>query len=76
MSLLSQLVIATGATCPSPAEVSGNSVQEMIRGWKDTIEKFKRATHVLIVGGGPVGIEFAGEIAAYHQHAKVLSSCM
>jgi len=65
------LVIATGGVNFSPCEATGNSTVEMIRGWTATMNNIKNSNECVIVGGGPVGIELAGEIAHWHQKVKV-----
>ncbi|KAF7823199.1 apoptosis-inducing factor-like protein A-like [Senna tora] len=52
------LVIATGHTEPVP-----KTRDERINQFKEENEKIKSAKSILIVGGGPTGVELAGEIA-------------
>ncbi|XP_062082551.1 uncharacterized protein LOC133788912 [Humulus lupulus] len=52
------LVIATGHTDPSPKTRS-----EMLNQYQAEYEKINSARSILIVGGGPTGVELAAEIA-------------
>src|SRR6266498_1124717 len=56
-------VIATGSDYPRPAKFDGNNKEEGVKDILEQREALKNAHKVLIVGGGPVGIELAGEIA-------------
>jgi NADH dehydrogenase FAD-containing subunit len=67
------LIVATGSSYPSPMKVdeaafSRNAIEDAIR---NTYEKIKSATRVLVVGGGPVGCEVAAEIAVAYPEKKV-----
>ncbi|GFZ44418.1 hypothetical protein JCM24511_02140 [Saitozyma sp. JCM 24511] len=67
------LVYSTGSIYPFPFRpISGQStlkeIRDSLRGFQDGI---KNASSILIVGGGPTGAEFAGEIAAQHQGKKI-----
>ena len=48
-----------------------NTIGEQLNEMRETNEKFKKSTKVLVVGGGPVGIETAGEIATDFPQIKV-----
>ncbi|KAF0699349.1 Aste57867_10065 [Aphanomyces stellatus] len=67
------LILATGSTYASPIKVAaGAYTREGIeRAVVETAARIKAASSVLIVGGGPVGIEVAGEIAAAYPDKKV-----
>eukprot|EP00301_Raphidiophrys_heterophryoidea_P008564 c13157_g1_i1.p1 GENE.c13157_g1_i1~~c13157_g1_i1.p1 ORF type:complete len:406 (-),score=139.07 c13157_g1_i1:198-1364(-) len=57
------LVIATGSQNPFPAKLEDlNSVKAGIAKYEQMEAVVQRANKILIVGGGPVGVEFAGEI--------------
>lgn len=63
-------VIATGSNYPRPAKFDAENKEE---GTKEIIrqrEAVKNAQKILIVGGGPVGIELAGEIATVYENKK------
>lgn len=58
------IVLATGSTYPYPAktvEIDSDAAKAMLRATRATLE---RARGVLLLGAGPVGLEFAGEIKA------------
>ncbi|WWD18057.1 hypothetical protein CI109_102504 [Kwoniella shandongensis] len=58
-------VIATGSAQPSPMRPSGSwTEQEYIGALKKNQEDLKKAKKIVIVGGGTVGVEFAGEARA------------
>jgi NADH dehydrogenase FAD-containing subunit len=57
------LVIATGAGYSGELiKASGGTAGERSSGLREWAERIRLANHVLIVGGGPVGVEVAGEI--------------
>lgn len=65
--------LVQGSTYPFPFRpISGQStlkeIRDSLRGFQHGI---KNASSILIVGGGPTGAEFAGEIAAQHQGKKI-----
>lgn len=62
-------VIASGAHNKAPVEPpTGAAPHEY---FNNVAAKIAAAKHILVVGGGPVAIELAGEIKAKHSHAKV-----
>lgn len=58
------LVLATGSGYPYPAkpDPASTSVAEQLADLRKTHEELAGAERVLIAGGGPVGLELAGEI--------------
>ncbi|GAB4824623.1 hypothetical protein Ancab_007496 [Ancistrocladus abbreviatus] len=60
------LVIATGHSDPLP-----NSKPERLDQYETDNEKIKAAQSVLIIGGGPTGVELAGEIAVDYPDKRV-----
>ncbi|KAK3319272.1 hypothetical protein B0H66DRAFT_575751 [Apodospora peruviana] len=59
-----QLVLATGARCPTtdvPWKASG-SYEEIKTLLHQSAEKTKAAQHIVVAGGGPTGVETAGEL--------------
>lgn len=59
------LVIATGSSTPSPL-FGFNSDEAFLRDqWRIFREGMKNARHIVISGGGPTGVEVAGEIGEY-----------
>ncbi|KAI8986166.1 FAD/NAD-P-binding domain-containing protein [Trametes punicea] len=55
------LILATGSSWPGPLHFPARDadVRAHINSWRN---KFEKANHVIIVGGGAVGLETAGEI--------------
>ena len=66
------LIVATGSSYPSLFKVNGNVSRNAIEdGIRNTFEKIKSASRVVVVGGGPVGCEVAAEIAVSYPTKKV-----
>lgn len=57
------LVVATGFTTPSPLFTQRTDATEIEAIYKLFQERLKNAATIVIGGGGPVGVETAGEIA-------------
>jgi apoptosis-inducing factor 2 len=57
------VVVATGSTYPFPAKSTLDSAASIAR-YRAVHSELARATRVTLVGAGPVGVEFAGEIAS------------
>ncbi|KAI9501720.1 hypothetical protein GGI25_004364 [Coemansia spiralis] len=58
------LVLATGAANKTPANIFESSVEKAQAQLYKVYENIKSATNILIIGGGAVGVEMAGEIAS------------
>ncbi|KAK9415187.1 putative FAD/NAD(P)-binding domain-containing protein [Seiridium unicorne] len=59
------LVIATGASTPSPL-IGSNGDQELLKSsWKQFRDALPTAKHIVIAGGGPTGVEAAGELGEH-----------
>ncbi|KAI8848136.1 hypothetical protein BC829DRAFT_226909 [Chytridium lagenaria] len=56
------LVIATGAKQGIPARPASLNMEDGVKEMESYAEAIKRSHRILIVGGGPVGVEVAGEI--------------
>ncbi|CAG8534507.1 1725_t:CDS:2, partial [Dentiscutata heterogama] len=65
------LIIATGSNHSKPAKMTADNKEEGIAGIIAQREAVKNANKILIIGGGPVGIELAGEIASVYQDKEV-----
>jgi apoptosis-inducing factor 2 len=65
------LVLATGSSYPFPAKMSANDVEGAKQSIVRLSEKIRAAQRILIVGGGPVGVEFAGEIVGKYPQKTI-----
>ncbi|KAI9696230.1 MAG: hypothetical protein M1836_005783 [Candelina mexicana] len=59
------LVIATGAATPSPLLGLNRDVEYLRESWATFRKALPKAKHIVIAGGGPAGIETAGELGEY-----------
>lgn len=55
-------IIAVGSIGPVPARSEKLSITEMVAEYNEVGEAIANAENIVIVGGGAVGVEFAGEI--------------
>ncbi|CAK4257372.1 unnamed protein product [Aphanomyces euteiches] len=62
------LVLATGSSYTSPIKVANDHVEKAL---EDTANNIRAASSVLVVGGGPVGVEVAAEIACAYSSKRV-----
>jgi apoptosis-inducing factor 2 len=65
------LVIATGADYPEPARFAGTTTEEAVKSFAEHQRKIATAEHVLVVGGGPSGVELSSEIRLARPDARV-----
>jgi NADH dehydrogenase FAD-containing subunit len=65
------LVIATGADYPEPARFTGTTAEEAAKSFAGHQAKVATADHVLVVGGGPSGVELSAEIRLARPEARV-----
>ncbi|CAG8784470.1 601_t:CDS:2, partial [Racocetra fulgida] len=65
------LVIATGSNHSKPAKMVANNKEEGVSEIVAQREAVKNANKILIIGGGPVGIELAGEIASVYSDKEI-----
>lgn len=64
------LILATGSTSSGPCAIPENEddVLPFVNAWR---QKFAKANHVVLIGGGAVGIELAGEVKDLYPTKKV-----
>ncbi|CAK9011650.1 Apoptosis-inducing factor homolog B [Durusdinium trenchii] len=67
------LVLATGAQNNSPAEPGTTALSKdaMVQHFAASREAIKKAKNIVIIGGGVVGVELAGEIKSVHRDTDV-----
>jgi NADH dehydrogenase FAD-containing subunit len=65
------LVLATGSSYPFPARTQHDDVPRAVQQMRLAGERIRQARGVLLVGAGPVGIEFAGEIKSAYPDKPV-----
>ncbi|WWC86048.1 uncharacterized protein L201_000919 [Kwoniella dendrophila CBS 6074] len=65
-------ILATGAQQPTPMRPSADSTKQQ---WEDTLVKtqgeIKQANDIVVIGGGAVGLEIAGEIRSSYPEKKI-----
>jgi NADH dehydrogenase FAD-containing subunit len=59
------LIIATGASTPSPALGLNNDVPQLRSSWAAIRKVLPTAKSIVVAGGGPAGVETAGELGEY-----------
>jgi len=64
-------VVATGSSYTFPAKCTFDDTTQAKEFYGEIADRIKDAASILIIGGGPVGVEFAGEIATEHPGKKV-----
>lgn len=68
------MVIATGSDGPFPGKCGkDSSLANLIKRYEDVTNEIKIAKQIVIVGGGPVGVELAGEIVDTYGEEKQVS---
>jgi NADH dehydrogenase FAD-containing subunit len=64
-------IIATGSEAALPAQFTGTTVGSAAASLQEHQRRIRDAGSVVVVGGGPVGVELAGEIRAIHPDKPV-----
>ncbi|GKT47690.1 oxidoreductase ptaL [Colletotrichum spaethianum] len=59
------VVIATGASTPSPLLGLNHDSQSLRQSWAEFRKALPKAKSIVIAGGGPAGVETAGELGEY-----------
>jgi len=65
------LVIATGSSTPAPARPVAFDSAAILKEYSESSAAISAAGKIVIVGGGPVGVELAGEIKDRHPDKDV-----
>ncbi|CAG8677153.1 4507_t:CDS:2 [Cetraspora pellucida] len=65
------LIIATGSNYPKPGKLIADNKEEGVVDLVTQRNAVKHAKKILIIGGGPVGIELAGEIASVYRNKEI-----
>ena len=65
------LVLATGSNYPFPAKMPFHDMTHAHALVVQVNERIRRAQRILLIGAGPVGIEFAGEIASVYPDKRI-----
>jgi NADH dehydrogenase FAD-containing subunit len=65
------LVLATGADYQEPARFTGNTVDEAARSFHSHQHRAKAAQSMLVIGGGPSGVELSAELRRANPDAEV-----
>nr|CAB3220680.1 apoptosis-inducing factor 2 [Phallusia mammillata] len=69
-----QLVLATGSSGPFPGKCRLDmSTQSLMKMYNDFTDEIKQAKNIVIVGGGAVGVEMAGEIIGDYPEGKKMT---
>ncbi|CAO1621893.1 unnamed protein product [Sympodiomycopsis kandeliae] len=64
-------VLGLGATYNPPSRPASVSKQEAIAGQRALQAAVKQSKSLLIIGGGPVGVEFSGEVRTVYSDKKI-----
>lgn len=65
------VVIATGVDYPEPARFTGTTAEEAAKAFAAHQRNIAAAQHVLVVGGGPGGVELSAEIRLSRPDARI-----
>jgi apoptosis-inducing factor 2 len=66
------VVVATGASAPAPSRLGVDTKEEGIARLQAMQAKIKDAKNVVVLGGGPAGIEIAGDIKSAYAEKNVV----
>lgn len=64
-------VIATGSKYAYPMRPSSRSLDESVASLRSLQKQIEQANNLVILGGGPVGVEFSGEVRAVYPDKKI-----
>ncbi|QQP54265.1 Uncharacterized protein FKW44_007043, partial [Caligus rogercresseyi] len=57
------LIIAVGSRGPFPGKSDAKTQEDVRKSYSELASELDKSSDIVIVGGGPVGVELAGEIA-------------
>jgi len=64
-------VIATGSLGPLPARSEQTTIEGLRGEYQDISQTISKAKHIVVVGGGPVGVELTGEIRDKYKDVEI-----
>jgi len=64
-------VIATGSSYAFPCKVAEPHSEQAFQRYNRVVQDVKSSTNIVVVGGGPVGVELTGEIGSVYRDKKV-----
>jgi NADH dehydrogenase FAD-containing subunit len=64
-------VIAVGSLGPLPARSKQTTIDGLLGEYLDISDKISKAKNIVVVGGGPVGVEMAGQIREKHKDVEI-----
>ena len=65
------VVIAVGSDGPFPGVAKGFTLEDIKTEYKNLSDTIEKSDEIVIVGGGPVGVEIAGEIVERYKTKKI-----
>lgn len=65
------LIVATGSAYAFPLKIQKGNQDDVVKTYQNLQGDIRDAKEILIIGGGPVGIELAGEILEVHPKKSV-----
>ncbi|KAJ5425413.1 hypothetical protein N7465_000483 [Penicillium sp. CMV-2018d] len=65
------LVLATGCSAGAPSRLNVNEKSEGIKVLQGLQNRIQNASDIVVVGGGPAGVELAADVKSVHPHKDV-----
>jgi NADH dehydrogenase FAD-containing subunit len=66
------LIMATGSSYPAPIKPANDNHQDITKEFSETAKNISQAERILVIGGGAVGVELAGELKAFYPEKKIM----